>query len=513
MSDLQQQTAPVPDYDFGSLNRVLIETAGTPRILKAAGPISQAYLLSTSPISLITGPGGSAKTTTSIIKALLETQRIYPGADGVRRYVLGVWRQKYDNLWGATIPSWWKILPENLPGSKWTGSKPRAAEQIIPFDDAWGRAILTVRFRAFGDSMDPEDLLGNEMTDAYLNEMSTLPEELFIALIDRVGRDPPRSVIRRSGRIFGDSNAPDVMNYCYRDFYEDLKPGYALFRQPGGRDPGAENTAIMGREYWENSARLNAHRPWWVKRMVDARPGFTRDVDIVYDKFDDDVNVKAGLEAFKQLPVLVGIDGGFTPSAVYCQEMGDGQLRILGEVVIERGRMTELARAMLAFEAQRFPGCEFADICDPAMCAGEDMEGADEKSDRQKLADKLGRDVVPAPTNEVAVRIGVVRDKIELNLGPGKPGVVLDRRCKCLRRGFNQTYHFRRTRGTNDLSNIEKTPDSHPHDALQYACSKTGSEAARVRRSDLERKRQARRTAARESAGARYNPLARGARR
>lgn len=513
VSDQQQQIdaaagGGIADYDFGSLNKVLLQTAG-PRVLKAAGPISQAYLLSTNSISLITGPGGSAKTTTSILKGLLEAQRIYPGADGVRRYVLGVWRQKYDNLWSATIPSWHKILPEEMPGSKWSGSKPRAAEHVIPFDDAFGRVILTARFRAFGDSMDPEDILGNEMTDAYLNEMSTLPEELFIALIDRVGRDPPRSVIRRTGRIWGDSNAPDVTNYCYRDFYETLKPGYALYRQPGGRDPGAENVAIMGREYWENSARLNAHRPWWVKRMVDARPGFTRDVDIVYDKFDDDTMVsRIGLDPHKQIPVLVGIDGGFTPSAVYCQEMGDGQLRILAEVVIERGRMTELGRAMLTLEAQRFPGCEFVDTCDPAMCAGEDL---DEKSDRQKLADILARQVEAAVTNDVGVRIGWVRDKLELNLGPGKPGVVLDHRCKCLRRGFNQTFHFRRTHGTNDLSSIEKTPDSHPHDALQYACSRTGGVAARMRNSEIERARQVRRQAAREGAK-RYNPLKRSAR-
>jgi hypothetical protein len=491
--------------DFGSLNELFDRTVEGRKVLRSAGPISDGYIMSTAAVSLITGPGGSGKTTASAKKALFETQRIYPGSDGIRRYVLGVWRQKYDNLWKATIPSWWKILPKELPGSDWTGSSPRAAEHVIRFRDRWGDCELTARFRAFGEAADPEDLLGNEMTDAYLNEMSTLPEELFIGLVDRVGRDPPREVIKRPGRIFGDSNAPDVLNWTYRDFYEEPTPaGYKLFRQPGGRDPGAENVEAMGRAYWEHSAMVNAHRPWWVKRMVDARPGFTRDLAIVYDKFDDDVMVaRHTVEPVRDLPILVGQDGGFTPAAVYCQEASDGQLRILGEVALERGGMTDLSRAMLALEARRFPRCEFFDTCDPAMCAGEDILG--EVSDRQKLAKLIGRKVTSAPTHDVSARIGYVRQKLELNLGPGRPGVLLDPSCKALRRGFNQTFHFRKLQGSNDIASIAKTPDSHPHDALQYAASRCGSSEARRRTSDIARDRQERRKAAGEQG--RYDPF------
>jgi len=500
-------------FDFGSLNATLQRTV--PRILRSAGPISDAYILSTAPMSLITGPGGSAKTTSSVKKSLFETARIYPGSDGVRRYVLGVWRQKYDNLWSATIPSWWKILPQDLAGSKWTGAKPRAAEHVVPFEDAWGKCLLIARFRAFNETMDLDDILGNEQTDAYLNEQTTLLEHLAIALIDRVGRDPPRSVIKRAGRLFGDSNAPDVLNYCYRDFYEGTHSTGSgisqspdgtrvLFRQPGGLDPGAENIKAMGREYYENSARVNAHRPWWVKRMVHARPGFTRDADPVYGEWDDDRNLaKATIEPTKLLPIVVGIDGGFTPSAIYMQFVGR-QLRILGEVVLERGGMAELAEAMLEFEARRFPDCEFNDVCDPSMEAGEDL---DEKSDRARLSGFLGREVECAPTNDVSRRIEAVKSYLTRTLDGGRPGLMLDPSCLALRRGFNQTFHFARTRGTNDLSRIEKTPDSHPHDGLQYGALLGGTDAASRRKSEAQRARRARRDQARQSG--RYNPLAR----
>jgi hypothetical protein len=496
--------------------------SGTINLLESAGPISDAYILSTAPMSLITGPGGSAKTTSSVKKALLETARIYPGPDGVRRYVLGIWRQKYDNLWSATIPSWWKILPQDLAGSKWTGAKPRAAEHVIDFEDAWGQCRLIARFRAFNENMDLDDLLGNEQTDAYLNEQTTLLEHLAIALVDRVGRDPPRQVIRRPGRLFGDANAPDVLNYCYRDFYEGTGSGgpgiwrsadgvRVLFRQPGGLDPGAENIRVMGREYYENSARVNAHRPWWVKRMVHARPGFTRDNDPVYDAWDDERNLSRGpIEPTRMLPIVVGIDNKNIPAAVYTQVVGR-QARIFAEIAFERASMKELAEAMLELEARLFMGragfkqdCEFADFCDPAMGAGEDLG---DQSDRARLSEYLGRTVTCAETNDVGRRTGAVKEYLGRTLDGGRPGLLLDPRCLALRRGFNQTYHWKRTRGSNDLASIEKTPDSHPHDALQYAALAWGSDAATTRHSEQRRIREKRRAEGREAG--RYNPLRR----
>jgi hypothetical protein len=31
-------------------------------------------------------------------------------------------------------------------------------------------------------------------------------------------------VIKRAGRFYGDGNAPDVLHFIYRDFYENKKP-------------------------------------------------------------------------------------------------------------------------------------------------------------------------------------------------------------------------------------------------------------------------------------------------
>lgn len=519
--------------DFGSLNRVLAESSpsrnlaswdkglvqtGTPgptqSLLRSAGPVSDRYILSTDPVSLLNGPGGSGKTVASVKKALVSAQRMVPvgtrSGKPLRRYVLGVWRQKYGNLWGATIPSWWSVFPKDLPGSSWVGASPRPALHTITFEDAFGYIELVAMFEAFGEVASAEDLRGKQFSDVYLNELDTLPEELFSYLADRVGRDPPAALMKRTGRYYGDCNAPDVTSWVYRDFWEAPKPGYVLYRQPGGRSPEAENPAV-GREYYENSARLNAHRPWWVRRMVDNVPGITQGTDLVYPGYDDErmFGENVTLEVYPEIPIVVGVDGGYTPAAVYTQEVR-GQTRVLAEIAMDRGGMEELAREMLALEARRFGKCEFLTVCDPSMAAGEgddetfDLEAG---SDRQRLADALGREVELAPTNEPTRRWDAVRDPIGLNLGPGRPGLILDGSCKTLRRGFLQTYQFRKVRGTTEVGSVMKSFESHVHDGLQYASLLRGTDAARKRRTDIRRARQERRKASRTSG--RYNPLRR----
>lgn len=478
------------------------EKTGTVNLMRSAGPVSDAYILAANPADLIIGPGGSGKTIASGKKALVEAQRIYPGADGVRRYVLGTWRQKYVNIWKATIPSWWKLFPKDMPRSKWTGASPREAEHVLEFEDQFGLIVLTNRFRAFGETMDPDDLLGNEFTDCYFNEWPTLVEELCAGLVDRVGREPPREVIRRSGRFYGDGNAPDVLHFTYRDFYENAKRGHVLHQQPSGLSPNAENIEAMGRGYYENSEMMNAHRPWWIKRMIHAKPGFTRANSPVWAEWDDDRNMsKVTIPVIKELPVITSTDGGLTPSTVYSQELPSGQLRWLAEVPLERGGMRELATAMLQLEATRFAGCQFVSVCDPAMGAGEDTE---EGGDRRRLSNYLGRKVELAPTNNPDARHEAVRAKLRHTCEGGQPGLLVDPSCKTLRRGANQTFHFVKTAGTDDLGRVAKTFDGHTCEAAEYGALKCGTAEARRRTDDIANARAKRREEGR--AAKRYNP-------
>lgn len=498
---------------LGSLAPMLGLTQEGRRVLASAGPVSDEYMLARDDVAVIMGPVGSGKTTASIKKALISAARIRPTGEaseasphGHRRYVLGVFREKYDNLWKATIPSWQKVFPPDMPGSDWTGASPRAAQHVLRWRDDVGEIEMIVRFRAFSDTADPNDMLGNEFTDVYLNEINTLPESLFEALLGRIGRDPPAELIGRTGRVWGDCNAMSVTNWVYRDFFESPKPGYRLYRQPGGLEPGAENIAIVGRAYYEKMAMLNATRPWWVRRMVHNIPGVTQGTDLVYPKWVDHVHQVDELRPLPGLPIVVGVDGGLTPAAAYTQETADGQARVLAEIALERAGMAELARAMLALEARLFPDYEFATVCDPAMGAGEDTEDG---SVRRALERHLKRKVRLAGTNNPELRWGAVRAKFDLALDAGRPGILVAKACKGLVRGFAETYHYRKTNGTNDLSSVQKTFDSHVHDALQYAALDWGTARARLSAARRADEIKAQRDKSRRAVSGGYNPFSR----
>lgn len=484
--------------------------AGTVNLMRSAGPISDRYIMAHDPLMLLNGPGGSGKTTASFKKILVEGQRMRPGADGVRRYVCGVWRNKYVNLWKATIPSCWKVFPRDIKAWSWTGASPREAEFIIRFEDRYGRIEITQRFRAFGEAMDADDVLGNEFTDVYLNEWPTLPEELQIALMDRVGRDPPFEISGRTGRFFGDCNAPSVTDYVYRDFWEAVKPGHVLHRQPGGLHPDAENIQAVGRAYYENSVRNNQHRPWWIKRMVHNQPGYTRSNQPAWPEWDDDRNLsRVALPVIKELPIIVGIDGALTARAVLMQERGDGQLRILRETSIEPAGMAVLGTRILALQAQpEFEGCQFVYSCDPAMLAGEDAEG--ETSERQALANALGiklDDIQPAPSQNPDQRRDAMRSKLRHTCPNGEPGLLLDPSCKTIRRGANETFHYRKIAGTDDYGQIAKTLDGHTCEAAEYGAQLCGTALARRRTDEIRQRREKRREESRKAE--RYSPMAR----
>ena len=63
---------------------------------------------------------------------------------------------------------------------------------------------------------------------------------------------------------------------------------------------------------------------------------------------------------------------------------------------------------------------------------------------------------------------------------------------------------WHKLRGTNDLSSVSPTFDTHVHDALQYAALECGSDAARKRKTDADTAREKRRAES-QKAG-RYNP-------
>ncbi len=498
-----------PHHAFGELGDVMARLTHGRSLLTSPGPVADAFVADASPVSLLNGPRGSAKTTSVFKKVVVEAIRMKPiqragEPNGVRRYVPQIMRPKYKNLWGTSIPSWWKLFPTDA-FPEWRGANGRDADHLIRWRDAYGLVELDARFRALAEGAEEDDTRGTECTDAVLEEMDTHDVAIITNISGSLARDPVRGLMNRGGKIYGSCNAPDVMNWVYTDFWFDPKPGYKLHRQPGGLDPGAENIEVVGRAYYEDIVLKNAHRPWYVDKMVHNRPGFTRDKDVVYPDFDDaTMTSPVPLKPSPDIPVVIGFDGGLTPAALFQQHMQDARLLYLAEVALDRGGEDELATACKQVMAEpRFANCSFIGCCDPAMDAGADTKFG---SMRKRLEKLLGITILICRTNEPELRHEFVRAYLRRNR-PGRPGLMLDPSCKRTRRGFMQTFHYHRISGTNARAGVVKTPDSHVCEAGEYGASLSG-EAVAMKRQDTLRDERMRRMAE-DRPGQRYNPLSR----
>jgi hypothetical protein len=259
-------------------------------------------------------------------------------------------------------------------------------------------------------------------------------------------------------------------------------------------DEGAENLEAHGgdRGYYEQIIAENWADQYYIRRMVHAIPGI-RSAPPTWSTTSSTrrrCSRRSTLKPEPVLPVIVGVDGGFTPAAVLRPGDADGQLRVLREIALERGGMEELAKAMLVLEARDFRGCDFHTVCDPAMVAGEDKDPCrrdwrdreqriSKGSDRQRLAEEArpqGRARRPATTS--AAGTDAVRDKIGCTARPA--GYLLDPSCKGLIRGKRETYQFRKLQGSNDLSSVKPTFDTHIADAEQYMAMECGTDAAQA---------------------------------
>ena len=474
------------------------------------GPVAARFFHSDAEITILNGPIGSGKTTASIIKlarraALQVPSPILrdhaPGSSElwpVRLRRTAVVRDTYRQLWRSTMPSWFSRFPKAV--GDFTGAENAPARHVITFalpDRTLAR--WEVDFLAIGDQAVEDVLRGYEPSDFYLNEMDLLAQEVFTYAAGRYGRYPSAEHGGcTAGGIVADCNAPELESWLYAKAFlatpdELAAMGIALFRQPGGLEAGAENLANLpgGRGYYERQVKVNPD--WYVQRMVHNKPGYSRAGKPIYgDDYNDMLHVaSADLPGSAHLPLHVGLDAGGHPAAVFCQRMPSGQWHVLDELCGDHQTGAARFGQMLAQRLhERFRGWPAVGTCDPSALYGADRK-AGEKDWSEIVAAQADIPVRPAPTNIPIARWEAVRAPLK-RLIDGKPGFLLSPRCRVLRSGFNNAYHFKAIAGATGRWSPEANkndPSSHVHDALQYALSTGGEDTAIRERRGEERRR------------------------
>jgi hypothetical protein len=454
------------------------------------------------------GPFGSGKSSGCCMELMDIAQKQKPMSDGVRRTRWAVVRNSYPQLNDTTIKTFQYWFPPRFTGFFRTTDHYQIINKITAPDGSPIEAEIL--FRALDKPEHVDNLLSLELTGAWFNELREIPKAIWDAMAGRVGRFPPEKDggCTWSG-IFADTNPPDSDHWAYKLFVEEQpwmcaicgfpfdkaagmctnpghvmqgvppckskkgKPATAVYHQPSGRGPYAENLPNLAPQYY---AKLMAGKsPAFIKVYVDGEYGYVSDGRPVYENWSHVLHVAPeALKVNRNYPMIVTFDFG-QGACILLQNLPQGNLNVIKEFYYEGGTIgvERLIRDIVKpYLFSNYLGMRFYVTGDPA---GTSKSQVDERTcymeiQKQRLTSR--ESVRPAYTNAWTPRFDAV-DRYLTKWIQGKPAFQVDPSCKLLIKGFDGKYRFKRIQVASDeryQDKAEKNKYSHVHDALQYGC-------------------------------------------
>lgn len=476
------------------------------------GPIGAAFIQSLGPIDIIMGPAGSGKTVASAFKGPYLAGNWFPVCkDGIIRVKMATIRDTYRDLARTCLSSWYEMFPEKHPFTTFhAGGQDRPVVHKLEFDTIRNntrvKVEFTAEFGAIGDANIEGFAKGYEISMNWMNECDMLNERVPGLMWSRTGRYPKVTDIaeseldrvtgpyrKRMQKIginlddderllprlsFGDCNPPDISNWvCETGGLGDPKnknPMFNLFRQPGGLDPKAENRIGKPRSSYEMEAATFTNKQD-IRRFVHGMPGYAQDGTPVYEDLFSLERHRSDeyLKPVVGLPINLGLDAGGSPAATIGQFMPNGQRRVLREICADPGtgpnRFAEMIMEVLLSDFKGFAINE--GWADPSAYYGADRQ-AGELAHMEIVARAINVSILPAPSNEPALRHEAVRWYLTGNIDANTPRYLVDPRCTRLIGGFMAHYKLTKqaSAGATDKLAVAKNEYSHVHDAEQYIC-------------------------------------------
>lgn len=447
-----------------------------------APPSVQGFLQSTAFVSLIMGPVGSTKTTAGIMKIAYMAKRMAAGTDGIRRS-RAVWiRNTREQLNDTSIPDFLKWYPEGQAGSyARTGMK-----FMLRFDDV----ECEVLFRGLDDSNDVRRLLSLQISFAVMDEFREIHKDIFEAVQGRLGRYPDGMLVphrpewgvdekgnpiqgcvtddgKPNKHIWGMSNPPELGSF-WEEYISNPPKNASIFIQPGGRSVDADWIKYLPSNYYEDLAEGKSEE--WVSVYIDAKFGQSLAGKPVFKAFSNDMHItKSPLHVLPNTPVIVGVDAGLNPAAVFAQVDYTGRVIVHDALVAESmGALRFIREKLQPLMANKYAGRSAVIVIDPAA-----FQRA--QTDERTVADIFkanGFVVKPARTNLITPRIAAV-DAYLTKMVNGQPGFLVNKvGCEPLVAALRGKYRYKiNQKGDIDDDKPEKLhPWSDVADALQYVC-------------------------------------------
>lgn len=480
-----------------------------------SGEVTREFLKDRGFFRGIRGPVGSGKSVSCCIDIFLKSCQQVPDATGKRRTRWAVVRNTNPQLKTTTIKTWLEWFPEEYFG-KFNWSPPYTHNLV--FNDVEAEVI----FLALDKPQDVRKLLSLDLTGVFVNEAREVPKSVIDGCTMRVGRFPP---MKDGGPtwygVIADTNAPEDDHWWAIMSGEVPMPEYlteedkltlttpdnwTFYTQPPGLIEQMEGERLIGYEINKKAENIKylpktyytdiiaGKAKTWINVYVLNKYGTLQDGKPVYPSFRSDVHVsKVHLDPIPGREIIVGMDFGLTPAAVFGQQTSLGQWRIIRTIESADMGAKRFAGVLNRIIAEHYEGYELKFFGDPT---GDNRgEQSDSKQDTaMAILRAEGIPVAKAPSNDPVIRIESVTATLD-RMVDGQPGLLVDSRCTVLIRGFEVGYQYKRL-GVSGEARYELKPNknkySHVHDACQYMMLGGGEGRALISNSQMQQNMQPR---------------------
>lgn len=420
------------------------------------------------------GPVGGGKTTAAIVELLRQSILMTPGEDGIRRSRMLIVRNTKQQLKDTTLASVIELLPIEI--YKWREQDFKMVFKFKDVESEW-------YFRSLDSPEDVQRVLSFQCSWTWVEEAREIPVQLLSDLEGRTGRYPSQAggFRYRSGIIYT-TNPPEIDSDHYKllehlpqeEDNENSVIDVAVFKQPSGLSPEAENTENLRPGYYEGLAK--GKRRDWIDVYVHGLYAKSQFGKPVYEtSFQYDRRTKKELRIDPKLPIIIGVDGARNPAMVFMQVGHDGKLRKLREACgFDMGMRTFIQQKSDPIINTWFRNNPLVFVGDPSWTRrGDGDENSTFKELKAHYVTKRpgsGNKVRAARTNDPISRINALDEPFR-NLWPdGEPGIEYDLECRLCVEGLRSKYRYVRIKGaTGALKDApEKNKWSHVVEADQY---------------------------------------------
>lgn len=443
-------------------------------------------------VRVLAGPVGGGKSVTCVHELVRLACGQKPNAKGLRKTRAVIVRNTADQLALTTRKTVFDWLPPGEMGTWQAVNKTFVLKARLPDNTVVESEWL---FIALDTPDDVRKALSLETTFLWGNEARELHQDVVDGLLGRLNRYPSMKDggPTTSCALF-DTNMPDEDTW-WHDKMENPPSNWSIHIQPpaiikparyvelydedppevledkdGGEwvvNPGCDNYQHLPKVYYPNL--IPGKTEDWLRVYLRSEYGRSLSGTPVYEKtFTFDFHVaKEPLKYVRgeTYPIVIGVDFGRTPAAVFKQRDPRGRVLTLGELTSDNmGIETFINTKLNPYVANRFPGATFVVAPDPAGFAKQQLN-------EMSLVDVLkqaGYKCVKPPTNDPERRIQAVERLLNQQL-EGKAMYLIDPSCEQLIRGFRYGYRYKIKKNGELEDRPDKNNFSHVHDSNQYA--------------------------------------------